>query len=87
MSDNATDERELPSVSFSSFIVSLATSAMQHLGEGPGAKRDLALARNTIDLIGVLREKTVGNLDDEEEKLVEAVLYELRLKFTELSAG
>lgn len=75
----------LPSVTFSSFIVSLAQSAMSHLGEGPSTDTDLAMARQTIDLLGVLKEKTSGNLDDEETKLLEAVLYETRMKFMEKS--
>jgi hypothetical protein len=77
--------RELP-VSFSTFVVSLASSAMVHLGEAPdpgsgGKSLDLPLARNTIDLLGLLREKTKGNLDDEEKQLLDALLYELRTKF------
>lgn len=87
MSDPA--ERELP-VSFSSFLVSLASSAMMHLGEAPDpvtreTRIDLALARNTIDLLGLLKDKTQGNLDDEEAKLLETLLYELRAKFVEKS--
>ena len=74
---------ELPTVSFSSFIVSLATSAMGHLGEGPDSKVDLPMAKQTIDLLGVLKEKTEGNLDEDEQKLFEAVLYETRMKFLE----
>jgi len=70
-----------PAVSFSSFVVSLATSAMTHLGEGPGGQVDLPLARQTIDLLGVLQEKTQGNLDDEERQLLETVLHETRTKF------
>ena len=82
-----TRDRDLP-VSFSSFVVSLASSAMVNLGEvgEPGAGNptpDLAIARQTIDLLGVLEEKTKGNLDDEEAKLLETVLYDLRLKFVE----
>ncbi len=82
-------ERELP-VSFSSFVISLAGSAMVQLGEAPDPitgekKADLQLARNTIDLLGVLQEKTKGNLDEEEQKLLESVLYECRTKFIEAS--
>lgn len=74
------------SVSFSSFVVSLAGSAMVQLGEAPdpmsGKKEaNLQLARNTIDLLGVLKEKTAGNLDDEEGRLLDSVLYECRNKF------
>lgn len=72
-------------VSFSSFIVSLASSAMMHLGEAPDADgartENLPLAKNTIDVLGVLREKTQGNLDDDEQKLLDAVLYETRMKY------
>ena len=79
--------RELP-VSFSSFIVSLATSAMMHMGEGPdpggqSTQAELDLARQTIDVLGLLRDKTEGNLDDDEAKLLEALLYETRMKYME----
>jgi len=83
------EDRELP-VSFSSFIGSLFGSAMVHLGEAddPGTRKkavDLTLARNTIDLLGVLKEKTAGNLDDEEARFLDSVLYECRTKFIEKS--
>jgi hypothetical protein len=76
------------SVNFSSFIVSLATSAMVHLGEGPpGAPTEvnMELAKNTIDLLGLLTEKTDGNLDADEKKLLETLLFETRTKFLEKS--
>jgi len=80
--------RELP-VSFSSFVVSMATSTMVSLGEGPSeggqSTLNLELARNGIDLLGMLSEKTAGNLDDDEKKLLETLLYELRMKFVEKS--
>ena len=73
-------------VSFTALIISLAGSAMMHLGEAPNPATgersvNLALARNTIDLLAMLKEKTAGNLDEEETKLLEAMLYELRTKF------
>lgn len=79
------EELDLP-VSFSSFVVSLAGSAMVQLGEAPDPStgkttRDLQLAKNTIDLLGVFKDKTKGNLDDEEARLLDSVLYELRTKF------
>lgn len=85
------EERELP-VSFSSFVVSLAGSAMVQLGEAPdpstGKKEtNLPLARNTIDLLGVFKEKTRGNLDDEEARLLDSVLYELRNTYLSRSGG
>jgi hypothetical protein len=83
LSLDAEKSRELPPVTFSSFVVSLATSAMGHLGEGPEAELNLPLAKHTIDLLGVLFEKTKGNLDDEEARLIEAVLYETRMRYLE----
>jgi len=69
--------------------VSMATSTMVSLGEGPtgagAGEVNLELARNGIDLLGMLREKTEGNLDDDEQKLLETLLYELRTKFVEKS--
>lgn len=84
------DQRHLP-VGFSSFIVSLAGSAMVHLGEAPdpatGAKHiNIPLARNTIDLLGLLKEKTRGNLDDEEAKLLDTMLFELRTRFVQMAS-
>jgi hypothetical protein len=73
--------RELPPVTFATFVVSLATSAMRHLGEGPEAELELDLAKQSIDLLGVLHEKTKGNLDEDEARLLEAVLYETRMKY------
>jgi len=84
-------ERQLP-VSFSSFVISLAQSAMMHRGEVPDPATgqpavDLPLARNTIDLIGLLKQKTEGNLDAEEQRLVETVLYELRTRWLAQKGG
>ncbi len=84
--------RELPPVNFSMFILSLNTSALVHLGEIPDPhtqqkKKDLALARQTIDILDMLREKTRGNLTKEEEKLLENILYELRLLYLKVSGG
>ncbi len=76
----------LPEVNFSTFIFSLSSSALAHLGEIPdpvtGKKRvDMALAKQTIDILGILEEKTKGNLTPEEESLLKSVLYDLRLRF------
>lgn len=80
---------ELP-VSFAQFIVSLASSALVHLGEiadpGTGTKdADLGLARHTIDVLAILKDKTRGNLDEDEAKLVDAVLFDLRQKYVAAS--
>ena len=83
MSDS--NDRSLP-VTFSSFVISLAGAAMTHLGQGgqPAEGRpqvNLPLARQTIDLIALLQEKTQGNLDDDEKNLVDTLLAELRTHY------
>jgi hypothetical protein len=76
-----------PAMTFSTFIISLASSGLMHLGPegaeatGPVAEPDLHLARQTLELLGVLAEKTKGNLDEEETRLLEAVRLELRQKY------
>jgi len=76
----------LPEVNFSSLILSLSSTAFLHLGEIPdpstGQKtKDLALAKHVIDTIGMLKEKTEGNLTKEEKPLIENILTELRLRY------
>jgi hypothetical protein len=75
---------------FATFILSLSHSALVHLGEathpdGEPAQKDLALARQTIDMLGLLEEKTRGNLTGDEERLLSQILYDLRMRFVELS--
>lgn len=83
-------QQDKPDISFSNLIVSLGTSAMIHMGmiENPHSKqmeKNLDLAREEIDLISMLQEKTKGNLTDAEAKVVQQVLYELRLRYVEAS--
>jgi len=80
----------LPRVDFSTFVLSLGTSAYYHLGivahPETGEKvspPELALARNTIDTLELLEVKTRGNLDAQERELLESLLYELRMHFVE----
>lgn len=85
MSDN-TDPAILPEVTFSTFVLSLASSAMVHLGEVPNPEtgsidRNEVLARNAIDVLTMLNDKTRNGLTPEESKLMQDVLYELRMKF------
>lgn len=81
---------DLPRLDFSTFILSLIGTAYVHLGDAPDpdgqAGRDLALARQDIDLLGLLQEKTKGNLSGEEERLLEQALYDLRLRYVEVTA-
>jgi hypothetical protein len=83
VSKPADPARELPPVSFSSLIVSFASSAMSQMGEGPDAEMNMELARHSVDVLSLLRDKTKGNLDEEESKLLETLLYETRMKFME----
>jgi hypothetical protein len=74
------------------FILSLNTSALVHLGQIPDPqtqqkKTDLALARQTIDILDMLKEKTKGNLTRDEEKLLDSILYELRVLYLKVSGG
>ena len=76
----------LPEIDFSSFIFSLSTSALLHLGEVPDPvtqqkEKNLLLAKQTIDILGILREKTKGNLTADEEKVMDHLLADLRLRF------
>jgi len=76
----------LPEVNFSSFILSLSSSTLLHLGEiadpqSGEKKKDMALAKQSIDIISLLKNKTKGNLTQEEEKLLDHLLYDLRMRF------
>jgi hypothetical protein len=76
----------LPEINFSSFLLSLSSSILLHLGEiedpqSGEKKKDLVLAKQSIDIINLLKEKTKGNLTQEEEKLMEHLLYDLRMRF------
>jgi hypothetical protein len=77
---------DIPPVDFNLFVLSLNTSALMHLGEAPDAEgqthRDLPMARHTIDLLGMLEEKTRGNLTGDEERLLHQVLFDLRMRYT-----
>jgi hypothetical protein len=82
----APGEMPLPEITFASFLISLSSSAFIHLGDIPDpvtgeTKKDLPLAKQTIDLLGLLREKTRNNLQEDEEKLFDHLLYDLRMRF------
>lgn len=89
MSDVETNQQiPLPPVSFSFLVLSLRAQAemqlgLMHFGEGEPPQPDLALARHTLDLMGVLHEKTRGNLTIEEQRLLENSLTELRFRFVQ----
>jgi hypothetical protein len=86
----AQGEETLPRVDFATFVLSLSHSALVHLGEAPnpetgGVEKNLPLARQTIDLIAMLEEKTKGNLSGDEERLLGQILFDLRMRFVEMS--
>jgi hypothetical protein len=77
-----------PPVDFHTFVLSLGSSALLHLGEieNPNdgvSQKDLPLAKHTIDILVMLEEKTKGNLSSAEERLMESLLYDLRLRYVE----
>src|SRR3954469_16914632 len=78
----------LPAVDFHTFVLSLGSSALLHLGElehpDVGApQKDLSMAKHTIDILVMLEEKTRGNLSPAEDKLIGSLLYDLRLRYVE----
>jgi archaellum component FlaD/FlaE len=84
--DTSEKEVPLPEINFNSLILSLSTSALIQLGEirDPQTNqpaKNLPLAKQTIDLIGLLKEKTKGNLTPDEEKLLDSVLFDLRMRY------
>jgi hypothetical protein len=77
-------------VDFHTFILSLGSSALLHLGEldqpgGEPGQPDLPLAKHTIDIIAMLEQKTKGNLSAPEAHLIESLLFDLRLRYVERS--
>ncbi|HNY65710.1 MAG TPA: DUF1844 domain-containing protein [Deltaproteobacteria bacterium] len=79
-------------IDFSTLIMSFASAAMISMGSMPDPVtgqivKDLALAKQNIDIISLLKEKTRGNLTGEEDALLEGILYELRMSFVQAQKG
>ena len=86
--DREFQEFPLPEVDFSTLILSMSSSAIIHFGDYVDPKsgkteRNLPLAKHTIDMLGMLQEKTRGNVTPDEARLLENVLYNLRLRYLE----
>ena len=84
--DNRQKTYSLPKIDFSTFVLSINSSALVQLGliEDPdsGQKaKNLPLAKQTIDLLAMLEEKTRGNLTGDEENILKNILYELRMLY------
>ena len=89
--DMSGDEPEGGAITFVGFVLSLAHTAAVHFGDVPDpvsgerAKANLPASQQMIDILALLEEKTRGNLTAEERQLLEQVLYELRMRFVEVS--
>jgi hypothetical protein len=81
---------DLPRIDFATFVLSLSHSALVHLGDAPDpggnpSPPDLELARQTVDLLALLEEKTRGNLSGEEERILSVALSDLKSRLSEVS--
>ncbi len=82
-----------PALSFTAFVLSLASTAAIHFGDlpdpisGKPGERNLDGAAQMIEILALLDQKTRGNLTAEERQVLEQVLYELRLRFVDASSG
>ena len=72
------EEGAPPPIDFNTFVLSLSTAALMHLDEP-----NLAMARQSIDILALIELKTRGNLDGEEERLIQQVLTDLRMRYVE----
>ncbi len=82
------DPEQLPEINFSAFVISLSTQALMHLGEiaNPISEKvelDVPVAKQMIDILAMLRDKTRGNLNASEDRLMEDILFDLRMKYVE----
>ncbi len=95
--DDEIPQSQLPRLDFSTFVVSIIGSACVHLGDAPDpesgevrqgtTEANLILARQDIELLALLADKTKGNLSGEEERMLEQGLYDLRMRFLEVTKG
>ena len=86
------DDANLPPLNFGTFVLSLGTQVLVALGLVPNPMTqekefDIIGARQSIDILEILEEKTRGNLTKDEEQLITDLLYDLRLRFVEVSKG
>ena len=89
--ESGTDEapQALPPLDFATLVLSMASTAMVQLGRvpdpegGQAGPPDLDAAKQAIEILGILEEKTRGNLDESEEKLLKSLLYDLRVAYVD----
>jgi hypothetical protein len=86
------DDEDRAGIDFYTFCLSLGSSAFVHLGDAPHpetgqATTDLPLAKQTIDILDLLQQKTKGNLTEEEARFLESLLVDLKLRYVSRSTG
>jgi len=86
--ESETQQEPLPEINFSTFVISLSTQALMHLGEiaNPISGQidpDVQAAKQMIDMLGMIKEKTSGNLNVNEDLLMQDILFDLRMKYVE----
>jgi len=84
--------KALPALDFSTFVLSLGSSCMVNLGkvagpDGEVSSPNLPAAKQMIDILGLLEEKTRGNLDESEARLLSSLLYDLRVQYVDAQTG
>ncbi len=84
-------EPDYPPINFTNFVLSLSTSALFHFGdfpdkEGGKTEKNLPAAKQTIDILDMLGEKSKGNLNENETQLIQGILYELKLRYVKEKA-
>ena len=82
------EQEALPEINFSAFVISLSTQALMNLGEIPNpitskVEVDVPVAKQMIDILAMLKDKTRGNLNASEDRLMEDILFDLRMKYVE----
>jgi hypothetical protein len=91
--DHAAADHDASAVTFVGFVLSLAHTAAVHFGDVPDpvsgttGTPDLRGAQQMIEILALLEEKTRGNLTAEERQLLEQIVYELRMRYVEVSQG
>ena len=92
-SEQLHDAPQAAEISFIGFVISLASTAAVHFGDvenpvsGARGQPDLPAAKQMIDILALLEQKTKGNLTAEERTVLEKVLYELRMRFVQAAVA
>jgi len=87
------NQEQESAITFTGFVLSLATTAAVHFGDipdpntGEAGEPNLVAAGQMIEIIEMLQDRTQGNLSDPEAKLVDDLLYELRMRFVQAQQG